>query len=104
MKATYWSFIVLSPHSPRLEKFTIPCKAALVLIAAFVLAFLATVFLLLMFPTPRVNEGDRLRLAAENQAMRIENRNLDVQIWKLSAQMSLVQEHSRRVVALLQAD
>ena len=104
MKATSWSFIVLSPHSPRLEKFTISCKAALVLIAAFVLAFLATVFLLLMFPAFKVNEHDRVRLAAENQAMRIENKNLDLQIGKLNRQMSHVEEHSQRVVALIQAD
>src|SRR5436190_18785800 len=104
MKATYWSFIVLAPHSPRLEKFTISCKAALVLIAAFVLAFLATVFLLLMFPTTRVNERDRVRLAAENQAMQVENKNIDLQIGKLNAQMSRVQEHSQRVVALMHMD
>src|SRR5207247_8620539 len=91
MKATSWSFIVLSPHSPRLEKFTISCKAALVLIAAFVLAFLATVFPLLMFPTTRVNERGRVRLAAENQAMQVENKNIDFQIGKMCAQMASVQ-------------
>ena len=104
MKATSWSFIVLAPHSPRIEKFTISCKAVLVLIAAFVLAFLATVFLLLLFPTNRVNERDRVRLAAENQVMRVENKNIDLQIGKLNAQMSRVREHSQQVAALMQMD
>ena len=104
MKTTSWSFIVFSPHSPSLEKFTVSCKAALILVLAFVLAFLTTVFLLLMFPNLHVKESDRLRLAAENQTLRIENKNLALKLHKLNAQMSRVEEHSERVVSLMQTD
>jgi hypothetical protein len=104
MKATSWSFIVIAPHSPTLEKFTISYKAALILVVAFVLAFLTTVFLLLMFPTSRVNEPDRVRLAAENQTLRVENKNIAIQLGRLNAQMSRVEQRSQRVVGLMQAD
>jgi hypothetical protein len=104
MKATTWSLIVIPEHSPVLEKIGLSFKAALILVAAFVVAFLMTVFVLLMFPTLRVNEPDRVRLAAENQALKIENKNLAVKIYKLDTQMSHVQEHSKNVGALMETD
>jgi len=104
MKATSWSFIVISAHSPVLEKIGISFKAALILVAAFVIAFLMTVLLLLMFPGIRVNEPDRVRLAAENQTLRLENKNIALKIRKLDTQMSYVEQHSQRVVALMQTD
>ena len=104
MKATSWSFIVISAHSPVLEKIGISFKAALILVAAFVIAFLMTVLLLLMFPGIRVNEPDRVRLAVENQTLRSENKNIALTIRKLDTQMSRVEEHSQRVVALMQTD
>jgi len=73
MKATSWSFTVISAHNPVIEKMGMSFKAALILVAAFVVAFLMTVLLLLMFPSMRVNESGRIRLAAENQTLRIES-------------------------------
>jgi hypothetical protein len=104
MKATSWSFIVISEHTPVLEKIGISFKAALILVAAFVIAFLMTVLLLLMFPGIRVNEPDRVRLAAENQTLSIENKNIALKIYKLDTQMSHVEQHSQRVVTLMQMD
>jgi hypothetical protein len=104
MKATSWSFIVISAHSPVLEKIGLSFKAALILVAAFVIAFLTTVLLLLMFPGIRVNEPDRVRLATENQALKVENKNISLQIGKLNTQMSHFEEHSQRVAALMEAD
>ncbi len=104
MKTTAWNLIVMAPHSPRLENFRVSVQAGLILLAAFVLAFLTTVFLLLMFPQARVNESDRVRLAAENQVLRTENKNISIRIGKLDAQVSRVEAHSQRVVALTQTD
>jgi hypothetical protein len=104
MKTTTWNLIVMAPHSPRLEKIRVSVQAGLILVAAFVLAFLTTVFLLLMFPQARVNESDRARLAAENQAMQTENKNIAIRIGKLDAQVSKVEAHSQRVVSLAQTD
>jgi hypothetical protein len=104
MKATSWSFIVISAHSPIPQKIGISFKAALILVAAFVVAFLMTVLFLLMFPTIRVNEPDRVRLAAENQTLRIENKDIGVKIRTLDSQMGDVEKHSQLVVALMQMD
>jgi|SRR5579862_1284591 len=104
MKPTSWNCIVISAHGPVLEKVGLSFKAALILVAAFVVAFLMTVMLMLMFPSIRVNEPDRVRLAAENQLLKVENKNLALKIHKLDTQMSHVQEHSEHVVTLIQTD
>jgi len=104
MKTTAWNLIVISPHSPRLEKIRVSCQAGLILFAAFVLAFLTTVLLLLMFPQARVNESAHARLAAENQVLRTENKNIAIRIGKLDPQVSRVEAHSQRNVALTQTD
>lgn len=104
MRATSWSLIVIPAHSPILEKIGVSFKAVLILAAAFVVAFLTTVFLLLLYPSLRVNEPDRVRLTTENQELRVENKNLALRIRKLDTQMSHVQEHSQNVVALMQTD
>ena len=104
MKTTAWNLIVMAPHSPRLEKFRVSFQAGLILFAAFVLAFLTTVLLLLMFPQARVNESDRARLAAENQVLRTENKNISIRVGKLDAQVSRVEAHSQQVMALTQID
>jgi hypothetical protein len=104
MKTTSWSFIVMSSHSPALEKFTISFKGALILVAALVLAFVMTVFLLLMFPASKVNEPDRARLAAENQALRMDNKDVVLKLGNLNTQMLRVEQNSHRVATLMQAD
>jgi cell division protein FtsB len=87
-----------------LEKFKISYKAALILVLAFVVAFLATVFLLVIVPRFRVNETDRVRLLTENQTLQSENKDIALKIHKLNTQMSRVEENSQRVVALMQTD
>ena len=104
MKPTSWNFIVISSHGPVLGKIGLSFKAAMILLAAFVVAFLMTVLLLLMYPEIRVYEPDRVRLAAENQSLKTENKNIEVKLHKLDTQLSKVQEHSAHVVALMQTD
>ena len=104
MKTTFWSLVVISPNSPSLHKIRISGQALMILAGAFVLAFCTTVFLLLMFPRIEINDIDSTRLAAENQTLRIENKNIDIRIRKLDTQMSRVEEHSQWVAALMQAD
>ena len=104
MKPTSWNFIVISSHGQVLEKVGLSFKAVLVLVAAFVVAFLMTVLLLLLYPEIRVYEPDGVRLAAENQLLKTENKNIEIKLQKLDTQMSHVQEHSANVVALMQTD
>ncbi len=104
MKTTFWSLVVISPHSPSLHKIRISAQAALILAGAFLLAFCTTVFLLLMFPRVQVNETDRFRLAAENQMLRIENKNLTVGMHKLDSKLSRMEGRSQEVAVLMQTD
>jgi len=104
MKTTFWSLIVISPNSPSLHKIRISGKALLILAGAFMLAFCTTVFLLLMFPRIEINDIDRSRLAAENQVLRIENKNLTVGMHKLDSKLSRMEGRSQEVAALMQAD
>ena len=102
MKTRSWNLIVLPPHGPRIEQIRLSCKAGLILLGAFVLAFLMTVLLLLAFPRIRVNESDRARLDAENQALKIENANLAISLGRLNEQLSRVEEQSQHITALMQ--
>ena len=104
MKTTFWSLVVISPNSPSLHKIRISGKALLILAGAFMLAFCTTVFLLLMFPRIEINDIDRSRLAAENQVLRIENKNLTVGMHKLDSKLSRMEGRSQEVAALMQAD
>ena len=96
--------IVIAPHSPSPQKIRISAKAVLILLSAFVLAFCTTVLLLLMFPRLHVNEASRSRLAAENQMLRIENKNLAIGIRRLDSKMSGLEGRSAQVIALMEAN
>src|SRR5437762_6075162 len=96
MKTTGWNLIVQSPHSPRLQKICISSKAARILIAAVVFACLFTAVLALISPHFRVNDSDRARLVAENQMLKIENKNLTFKIRRLDDQVGRMEEGSQR--------
>lgn len=101
MKTRYWNLIVIPPSSERVEKFHLSWKSCAVLAAAFVLAFLLTVLLFLMFPRLQVKDFDRSRLEAENQTLKVENKNLAFGIQRLDAQVTRAEEHSKQVEALM---
>src|SRR5215472_2298644 len=105
MKTTSWNLIMLAPNSPRVEQLRLSFKAGMVLLAAGVLAFLMTVFLLLMFPRLNVNasarESARRKLEAENQALKIENANAAFNIRRLDADLTRMEEKSKFVEALM---
>ncbi len=104
MKTTAWNLIVMSPHNAGLQKLSLSWRGGLILIAAFVFAFFATVALFLMYPHLQVNEFEHARLAAENQILKVENKNLILKIHKLDAQVVRVEERSNQVIALTQID
>ena len=104
MKTTFWSLVVISPNSPSLHKIRISGQALMILAGAFVLAFCTTVFLFLMFPRIEINDIDSTRLAAENQMLRIENKNLTVGMHKLDSKLSRMEGRSQQVAALMQTD
>jgi hypothetical protein len=104
MKTTFWSLVVITPDSPGLQKIRISSTAILIIAGAFVVAFCTTVALLLMFPHARVNDTNRTRLAAENQVLRIENKDLVLGVRKLDSQVSHLDVRSQQVAASMQTD
>ena len=104
MKPTFYSLIVIHPDSYQCRKIRISRPAVLILTGAFVLSFFVTVVVMLIFPRVRPTETDRSRLAAENQTLRVENRNAEIQMRKLDTQISHVEELSSRITALIKAD
>ncbi len=52
----------------------------------------------------RVNDSDRARLVAENQMLKIENKNLTFKIRRLDDQVGRMEEGSQRVVTLMQTE
>jgi hypothetical protein len=104
MKTTFYNLIVIPPDSYRGRKIRISRQAVLILAGAFVLSFFVTVALMLIFSAVPPSDTDRSRLAAENQTLRVENRNADLQIRKLNTQISHVEELSNRITALIDSD
>jgi hypothetical protein len=76
----------------------------LILVAVFVLSFFTSVVLALSFPHIRVNDSERDRLAAENQELKIGNKNAEFRTRRLKTQLSRVEELSKRVTDLMEAD
>ncbi|HEY2384300.1 MAG TPA: hypothetical protein VGK48_24255 [Terriglobia bacterium] len=104
MKTTSWNLIVLPPNSPRVGQLRFSCKAGVILLAAGILAFLMTVFLLLMYPRLNVNESSRSRLETENQTLRIENENATFKIRRLDADLTRMEAQSKVVEELMTKD
>jgi hypothetical protein len=104
MKTTFYRLIVIPPGGSLGPRIQISRLAILILAAALVLSFVTTVALMLIFPGIQPSDTDRSRVAAENQTLKIENRNAEFQMLRLKAQVSRVEELSNRVTALIDAD
>jgi hypothetical protein len=106
MRTRAWNLIVIPPRSSgvELEQFHFSYKAVMILVAAFIVSFLMTVLFLLMYPHPRVNESERMRLEAENQILKVENNNLAFKIHRLDAAVKRAEEQSRVVETLMETE
>jgi hypothetical protein len=102
MKTAFCSLVVIAPNAPTVQKIRISRTAMWILAFAFVVAFFATVVLLLIFPHLRVKENSRARLAAENQLMKVENKNLTIGVLRLDSKVSRLEGHSQEVIALME--
>ena len=69
--------------------------------AAFVLSFAITVALLTHFPPHPVSDDERTRLAAENQSLKIENKNTAINVQRLSTQLSQMEEKAQQITDLM---
>jgi Tfp pilus assembly protein PilO len=101
MSERFCSLIVFAPGAPGTIKFHLSRGAIMILLAAFVLSFLAVVLLGYTFPS-EINEVHRAKLAAENQALKIEAADAELRIQRLNAKVSELEETSKRIHTLVE--
>ena len=101
MSERFCSLIVFAPGAPRTVKFHLSRGGLMLLLAAFVLSFLAVVLLGYKHPA-EVNETHRLRLATENQALEVEAADAMALIQLLDAKVVELEETSKRIHELVE--
>ena len=104
MKTRFCDLIVIAPESPSICKFRITSQAMLMILGAFLLSFCLAVALTYCFPAEKLSEVNRSRLQAENQALDIENKNLELRTHRLNGQLSTLEQTSKRITELLEND
>jgi hypothetical protein len=101
---TFYRLIVIPPAASRVDNIRISRRTVLILVAALALSFLATIALMLLFPRIQKSDTDRSRLAAENQRLKIENKNARFRMEQLNEQIAHVEELSNGITALIGED
>ena len=96
MKTTSYSLVVVSPEGPRFHRFNVS-RLVILIVAAFLLSFAITVVLMTSFPPKHVSEADRTRLVAENQSLRVENKNTAIGVARLTNQLSEMEGKAQRI-------
>lgn len=99
MKTTSYSLVVVSPQGPRFHRFNVS-RQVILIVAAFLLSFAITVVLLTSFPPRHVTEAEHARLAAENQSLKIENKNTAIGVARLATQLSEMEGKAQQITDL----
>jgi hypothetical protein len=99
MKTTSYSLVVVSPEGPRFHRFNVS-RRVIIIVAAFILSFAITVALLTSFPPNHVSDDERTRLAAENQSLKIENKNTEISVSRLTNQLSQMEQKAQQLTDL----
>jgi len=103
MSSSFGHLIIIAPRVSRAWKthFTRGTVIAAASCLAACVAFL--VMLAYTFP-PLVNEYDRHRLEAENDALRVDNKNIELKIGRLSSTLQRIEDMSHQVTTQLDKD
>jgi hypothetical protein len=99
MKTTSYSLVVVAPQGPRFQRFNVS-RQVILIVAAFLLAFAITVVFLTSFPPRHVSEAEHARLAAENQSLKVENKNTALSVARLSNQLSEMEGKAQQITDL----
>ena len=102
MSERFCSLIVLGPGSPRTFKLHLSRGAIVILLIAFLLSFLTVVLMGYTFPAT-VNDSHRKILEAENDELKLDAAYAAAGIENLNAQMSKLEEMSKRIDGLMEA-
>jgi hypothetical protein len=102
MTPTFYRLIVVCPEGgSRVRKIHISRLAVLILVAACLISFFATVSLMLGFPRLYIAEAKSSRLAAENRALEIETQDANSRLQNLDRQVAHVEEISDHIESLM---
>ena len=104
MKTNLFNLIVVSPSNPRIWKLKVSKRAIVIIALVFLFSFGITVAMVSSVPPEKLSDADHLKLRAENQALQIENRNIELRAHRIDAELSELEEMSKRIDALMQAD
>jgi hypothetical protein len=100
MSHRFCSVIVLGPGAPSTLKVHLSRTAIATLIFAFLLSFLAVIWVAYSFPSD-IDDAHRDRLAAENQSLKTEASNASIGLTRLSARVSELEEKSKKINELM---
>jgi Tfp pilus assembly protein PilO len=100
MGERFCSLIILGPSAPRTVKLHLSRGAITILVLAFLISFLAVIWLGYTFPSD-INDSHRANLEAENQALKLEMSNAMVGINKLDAKVAELEQLSKRIQELV---
>jgi hypothetical protein len=103
MSDRFCSLIILGPGNPHNVKFHLSRGGVAILIAAFLLSFLAVVWVGYSVP-PNVNDLRRMKLEEENRALRVEATNATLGIKKLDEKVSELEQLSNKINELVATD
>jgi Tfp pilus assembly protein PilO len=101
MSERFCSLIILGPGAPRTVKLHLSRGAITILILAFLLSFLAVIWVGYTFPTS-VNELSRTELEEENRVLKLETSNATLGIMRLDAKVAELEELSKRIEVLVE--
>ena len=104
MKTNLFNLIVVSPSSPRIWKVQVSKKVVLMISLVFLLSFGVTVAVVSSVPAEKLSDAGHSQLQAENHALQIENRNIELREHRIDAELSELEELSKRINALMEAD
>ena len=100
MSERFCSLIVFGPGAPRTFQLHLSRGAIAILVAAFLLSFLAVILIGHTVPGP-VNEVDRAQLETENHTLRVEASNAAIGIERLNTKLSELEATSERIHELV---
>ena len=96
MRRSFGSLIIFQPASPRIHRLHYTRRAIRLLIIAVVIAVSLVVGLRFTILQP-VPESERARLQSENDALRLKNKNLEMEAKRLQSRISTLEETSNRL-------
>jgi hypothetical protein len=99
MKTTSYSLVVVSPEGPRFHRFNVS-RQVILIVAAFLLSFAITVGIMTSFPPKHVSEAEHARLVAENQSLKIQNKNIAIGVDRLTTQLSDMENKAQQITDL----